>query len=73
MKKSNQNKPPNRYIVLTSAAFQMGATIYLAAYFGKKLDLMYPNEKGWFTMGLVLLGVALAIYLLLKQVNRLNK
>ncbi|NQY06833.1 MAG: AtpZ/AtpI family protein [Flavobacteriaceae bacterium] len=72
MKKSKPNKQPNRYLILTGAAFQMGATIYLAAFCGKKLDQKFPNEQGWFTIGLTLLGVVVSMYLLLKQVNRLN-
>jgi hypothetical protein len=32
-----KKKPLNKYLQLTSIAFQMGATIYLAVYIGKKI------------------------------------
>jgi putative Ca2+/H+ antiporter (TMEM165/GDT1 family) len=65
-------KQPNKYLILTGAGMQMGITIYLAAYLGKWLDGKYPNEKGWYTMGFVLFGVFASLYLLIKQVNRIN-
>ena len=51
----------------------MGLTIYLAVYAGKKLDQSYPNEKGWFTIAFTILGVFISIYLLIKQVNKINE
>ncbi len=62
-----------RYAALTGIAFQMGATIFLCAYTGKKLDEYYELEKQWFTMGLVIFGVTASIYLVIKQLNRINK
>ncbi|WP_262482901.1 AtpZ/AtpI family protein [Aquimarina aggregata] len=67
--KENQLK---KYIALTGIAFQMGATIFLCAYAGKNLDLYYQLEKKWFTMGLVLFGVAASLYLVIKQLDRIN-
>ncbi|MDY8138704.1 AtpZ/AtpI family protein [Aquimarina sp. 2201CG5-10] len=63
----------NKYIALTGIAFQMGATIFLCAYAGKKLDAYYELEKKWFTMGFVLFGVTASIYLVIKQLNRINR
>ena len=51
----------------------MGVTIFVAAYAGKKLDAAYPMEKKWWTIGLTLLGVAIALFNVLKQVNRINE
>lgn len=65
-------KQRNKFIVLTGAGLQMGATIFFGAYLGKQLDLEYPHEKNWFTIGFTLLAVAIAMYNLLKQVNRIN-
>lgn len=73
MKESPQKKPPNKFLALTSAGIQMGLTIYLAVYAGKKLDQSYPNEKGWFTIAFTILGVFISIYLLIKQVNKINE
>jgi F0F1-type ATP synthase assembly protein I len=54
-------------------ASQMGITIYLGAYFGKRLDQNYQNEKPWFTIIGILLALVLSLLSLNKQLNRLNK
>ena len=66
-------KQPNKYLGLAGAGLQMGITIYLFSYLGKWLDAKYPNEKGWYTIGFVLFAVFTTMYLLIKQVNRLNE
>ncbi|MCK5814856.1 MAG: AtpZ/AtpI family protein [Flavobacteriaceae bacterium] len=68
----DQKKSPNKYVQLTGIAFQMGATIYLAVYLGKKLDIMYPNEKKWFTLGFTLIGLVIALYAVVVQSNKIN-
>jgi hypothetical protein len=61
-----------KFITLTGIAIQMGVTIYGFSYLGKHLDENYnPNGRAW-TITLVLLGVALSLYNLLRQVNRIN-
>lgn len=62
-----------KYLVLMGIAAQMGVTIYLAAFFGKKLDILYPNEKNYYTMLLTVLGVFISLYILVKQLDRLTK
>jgi uncharacterized membrane protein YfcA len=54
-------------------AAQMGVTIFLGSYFGKKLDEKYPNEKNYFTIGLTLLSVFVALFIIIKQLNRITK
>jgi len=54
-------------------AAQMGITIYLASFFGKKLDSIYPNEKHYYTIALTLFGVFISMYILIKQLNRITK
>lgn len=74
-----QNKKPNRgrqlrkYAALSGIGFQMGATIFICAWIGKKLDAYFNFSKKWFTLGFVLFGVGASIYVLVKQLNRLNK
>jgi uncharacterized membrane protein YfcA len=63
----------NRYLELMGIAAQMGITIFLGAYGGKWLDEKYPSDKKWFTMLCTLLSVAIALYMVLKQVNKLNE
>ena len=65
-------KPRNRFLALTGAGLQMGVTIYVGSAIGKYLDLKYPMEKNWYTIGFTLLALVLALYNLLKRVNRLN-
>lgn len=64
---------PSNLAKLSGVGLQMGATIFLGAYLGKWLDQKYPNEKNWFTIGFTLLFVAIALFNVLRQVNRINK
>ena len=66
-------KKGNKFIVLTGVGIQMMATIFAGAYFGKLLDEKYPAEKKWFTMGLTVFAVFVSLYLVVKQLERLNK
>lgn len=68
-----EKKPLNKFVALTGAGLQMGVTIYLAVFIGKKLDENYPTEKNWFTIVFTLFGVAIALISLIVQVNRINK
>jgi len=51
----------------------MGATIFLCAWIGKKLDERYPSGKNWFTIGLVLFGLVASVYIVLRQLKHFNK
>lgn len=72
-KPTKKESPLKKYAQLSGIGFQMGATIFLFSWAGKKLDAHYETQKDWFTIGFILLGVALSIYVLLKQLNRINK
>ncbi len=65
-------KPLNKYLKLTGIGLQMGATIYLGAYIGKKLDTMYPNDRNWFTVGLTMIGVIAAMVSIVIQTKNLH-
>ena len=58
------------WAIFTGIAFQMGATIFVCAWIGKKLDERYPMEKNWFTIGFVLFGLVASVYVVLKQLKR---
>lgn len=77
MKKENDNQKKRsqlkNWAVFSGIAFQMGATIFICAWAGKKLDEKYSTGKNWFTIGLVLFGVFASIYIVLKQLKELNK
>lgn len=62
----------NKFARLSGIAIQMGAIIFIGAYSGKLLDEKYPLNKKWFTIVLTLLGVVVALYTVLKQVNKIN-
>ncbi len=68
--KGNQLK---RFAILTGIAFEMGAIIFLFAYIGEKLDAYYELTEKWFTILFVLLGVATSLYMVIKQLNKINK
>ncbi|XOV66702.1 MAG: AtpZ/AtpI family protein [Fluviicola sp.] len=71
--KDKKSRNSARYLALTGIAAQMGVTIVAGGYLGKYLDGKYPNDKQWFTIGVTLFSVAVALYVVLKQVNRLNQ
>lgn len=57
---------------LSGIAIQMGITIYLFIMLGKWLDTNYnPSGKG-FLVVCTLSGVAISLYAVLKQINKLN-
>lgn len=70
--KSNKSKGKS-FLIFTGIAAQMGATIFVGAYFGKMLDEKYPSNKKWFTLGLTLLALVVAMYNILNQLKKINK
>ena len=69
----DKKRPLNTAFQLSGVGLQMGVTIYLGAKLGKYLDEKYPNEKNWFTIGITLFAVAISLYHLIQQVNKINK
>jgi membrane protein DedA with SNARE-associated domain len=61
----------HKYLALTGIAFQMGITIYLGAYFGKKLDLHF-NTNRTYTLILTLLALGVSLWSVLSQLKRIN-
>ncbi len=51
----------------------MGIVIFLFAYLGQWLDEKYPNDSSVFKTICVLVGVFLALYNVIRQVNQINK
>jgi F0F1-type ATP synthase assembly protein I len=68
----SEQKKSNRYVRLSGIGIQMAATIFLGAFLGRYLDDKYLMEKKWWTIGLTIFAVAISLYNVLKQVNRLN-
>lgn len=65
------NKPLNKWIQLISIPAQMGIVIFLFAYLGQYLDEKYKSEN--YVKIFTVVGVFLAMYNVIRQVNQLNK
>lgn len=73
MNKKNSPKPQlNKAMRLLGSGIQMGTTIYLFVLLGKWLDQKYNQEKT-FLIICTLFGVFSSLYLLIRQLNKLNK
>ncbi|MCJ7467313.1 MAG: AtpZ/AtpI family protein [Maribacter sp.] len=73
----NQQKPPNKnnlknVALLSGIAFEMGVIIYLAAKGGIWLDAHFNNEKRMYTAFATLIGVAISIWIVLRQLKRIK-
>ncbi len=68
---NNKNKPLNKWIQLVSIPAQMGIVIFLFAYLGQYLDEKYKSEN--YVKIFTVVGVFLAMYNVIRQVNQLNK
>lgn len=62
----------NAYLKLSSAAFQMAAVIGGFTWLGTWLDQQFLSGS-LFTVILALLGVGIGLYLIIKEVNALNR
>ena len=73
---NNENKKPEKPLknvaVLSGIAIQMGVTIYLFVILGKWLDTKFNNNGKLFIIIMTLLGVAISLYAVIKQVNRIK-
>ncbi|MDC6390998.1 AtpZ/AtpI family protein [Maribacter sp. PR1] len=75
----SQQKPPKKkdknlknIAMLSGIAFEMGAIIFLSAKGGIWLDEHYHNEKKIFTAITTIIGVAVAIWVVLRQIKRIK-
>ena len=71
MIQNNKLKPLNKWIQLISIPAQMGIVIFLFAYFGQYLDEKYQSEN--YVKIFTILGVFLAMYNVIRQVNQMSK
>ena len=71
------NNPKNELLKnvarLSGIGIQIALIIFLSAYFGKWVDAQFVFEKKWFTLVATLLGVAISLYTVQKQLKNLNK
>ncbi len=70
----NQNKKNhNKWLSLINIPIQMGIIIFAFACFGSWLDENYPSPKVYYNKVLAIVGVGLAMYNVIRQVNQMNK
>lgn len=73
-KQDNDDKlKRNKWIALINIPIQMGIIIFAFSWLGGWLDEEYNNTKNIYTIILTLLGVFIALYNVIRQVNQLNK
>lgn len=65
-----KNNPLRQAAVLSGIALEMGIIIYLAARGGMWLDGHFQTEKRLFTAVCTILGVALSLWVVLRQIKR---
>jgi len=73
MEKEPNKNQNNKWIALINIPFQMGVIIFLFSYLGTWLDENHPSPKVYYSKILVMVGVALALYNVIRQVNEINK
>ncbi|PXY39709.1 F0F1-ATPase subunit [Flavobacterium cheongpyeongense] len=73
MEKEPNKNQRNKWIALINIPIQMGVIIFLFAYLGTWLDENHPSPKVYYNKVLVMVGVGLALYNVIRQVNEINK
>lgn len=71
--REDDKKSVNQYIRFSGMAVQMGVVIGAGTYLGVWLDERFPNEFSGFTVACSLLAVGVSMFLVIKQVQQLNK
>jgi uncharacterized membrane protein YfcA len=73
MNLNNKKKQPNKWLALINIPLQMGIVIFVFAFLGNWLNEKYPLHKADYKIIFVLIGVFLALYNVIRQVNQINK
>lgn len=73
MDKKPQKNKSSKWIALINIPIQMGVIIFLFAYLGDWLDENHPSPKVYYNKILVMVGVVLALYNVIRQVNEISK
>lgn len=72
-KKLPQKKPLNKFIRLSGVGLQIGISIYLASYFGKKIDAFYQNEKNYITLIFIMIAFLGSLISLMVQLKKIQE
>ncbi len=66
LKKEKRKKKINNVLRFSGMAVQMGVTIAAGTFAGQKLDAYFKTKNPYFTIGLALFSVVVALYLAIK-------
>ena len=69
----NQDNPLKNFIKLSGLGIQIGVIVYIFIYFGKWIDLYLNNNTKTFVAIGAITGVALSLYVVLKQLKKIHK
>ena len=72
-KKEDPRNPLKNFAIFSGIAIQMGVTIFLFAWLGRWLDDTYNDGNKLFLIISTLMGVSIAIYVVIKQLNQMQK
>lgn len=70
---NSKKKQAKAYAKYSGMGIQMGLTIFLGGWSGQYLDNYYNTETPWFTAGFSLVATFLAIYFVIKGIDKLTK
>lgn len=70
--KENQKNPLKHIAILSGIGIQMGVIIYLFVLLGKWLDTSYNEGEKLYIIIFTLLGVAVSLYVVVKQLNSIK-
>lgn len=71
--KKSPKKTINKALQLSGAGLQMGITIYVASYFGKKIDIYYQNEKNYITLIFILIAFVVSLISLMIRLKKIQE
>jgi len=66
------DNPLKQFGILSAIGLQMGVIIYLFVRLGKWLDQSFFPDQKLFIIICTLLGVAISLYIVVKQLNRIK-
>ena len=72
IKNQKLKKRPSTLATFAVISFEMGITIFIFSRIGKWIDSLYDLEIN-FTLIMSLIGIALAFFVVYKQLKKLNK
>jgi ATP synthase protein I len=70
---SNSKKKSLNFLRFTSLAFQMIGAIGFFSWLGYYLDQKYASKTPWWTIGFSLFGVFISLYVVIREVLKINQ